>query len=388
MVFCVFLALVFTRPFFNEASAPLAALTNDAALFTTAIIIILSRRKRPQPFGLYTFPLLFWGVAIILASLGLGDGIENGERTLSTLIGTLLFCVPFFLTHEEKTRLPRALFFAAVLIACLGFYQAAFGFKRVETYLAAHALLDPAVQNTLGARRIFYPFISPNLLGGFLAMTAPLGLIKTRRPWGLILVALALFMTRSIGAWTALIVGSAGALFLTRRPAKYYLPLIAIFGIGLAVLLWIRTNDPALVRQPLRSLSMRLEYGRETLALIRQHPFLGTGLGSFNLANARHAHNILLELWAEMGLAGLFSFLLLVGTIFKTTAQRFSSNDASSMLAALFASALIFFLHNQIDISFFFPEVAFAGGLIAGLCAAVPLESAPRPDKDATQRLP
>ena len=131
--------------------------------------------------------------------------------------------------------------------------------------------------------------------------------------------------------------------------------LLLVLALGLGAILWLRICDQATFRQPGFSLEMRAQYWGQTLSLIKQHPFKGTGMGSFEIPLARHAHNVFLELWAECGIAGIASFLLLLSCLLRNGAKKIITDNAPSPLTAVFFGVLVFIFHNLIDITFFFP---------------------------------
>lgn len=112
---------------------------------------------------------------------------------------------------------------------------------------------------------------------------------------------------------------AAGLYLIWTSPALHYLAYLATE---------LRQNISAIDHST--SSGIRLELWRSSAALIADHPWLGHGKGQFNAAlNAlpsaqslpahireyTHAHNDLLNLWLELGIAGPISILaLLIGT--------------------------------------------------------------------------
>jgi len=116
--------------------------------------------------------------------------------------------------------------------------------------------------------------------------------------------------------------------------------------------------------QPIFSTMMRLNYWRDTLKIIKFTPLTGLGLGNFNLAQSRYAHNSYLQLWAEMGILGPLTILWLIILVIKSSLKNIRD---SYYIAGLFISNIVFLLHNFIDFTFFLPEVAVIWWTIFGL---------------------
>lgn len=195
------------------------------------------------------------------------------------------------------------------------------------------------------------------LLEGGLFLTTGLALAHRRRlprvllTAGTALVAVALLLTASRGAWLA--AGLASLLWagLRWKPARW-LWLAAAAGLaGLALVAWLGGLE-ALGRVPvagglLEALFFRpdrVEVYRNSLALIRDVPFTGIGLGGqFAMAYSRYelllhvpflyyAHNLYLEIWLEQGLAGICAWIGLAAAILISPLLRGSGGDAGDRL--------------------------------------------------------
>lgn len=96
--------------------------------------------------------------------------------------------------------------------------------------------------------------------------------------------------------------------------------------------------QPGSVETDASSVGLRLEYYRNTLEIIRQHPLLGTGTGGFRQAYAEQVrgtgriathnpHNEYLMVTAQLGLAGLALLLYLFWTQWRLAAQLASPRE-------------------------------------------------------------
>lgn len=119
--------------------------------------------------------------------------------------------------------------------------------------------------------------------------------------------------------------------------------------------------------QPLFSAVMRLNYWQDTLRIIKLHPWLGIGPGNFNLAQSRYTHNSYLQVWAEMGILGIISFLWLAIAVLKSSLKNIKNPLHKALTIPLLIANVIFLLHNLVDFSFFLPEVSLIWWVILGL---------------------
>ncbi len=214
-------------------------------------------------------------------------------------------------------------------------------------------------------KRVYFPFITPNILAGYLAMTIPLALTRNNKNLLIIPLFLALLFTRSIGAFFCLFLGLAVFLHLQgklKESGPFFLCGLIVFGFIFAMR--SLTKIPQL--QPIFSSMMRLNYWKETLGVIKMHPLIGAGLGNFDTIYSRYAHNSYLQLWAEAGILGLASFLWLVGAVLKSGLKNIKNSADKIQSAGLIAACVVFLLHNLVDFTFFLPEVSLIWWVIMG----------------------
>lgn len=371
MIFAGFLILIFLRPFISSLAQPDINFYHTLLLSGFSVsLIFLKRRQAPALKGLKLPIILF--VAALTLSFALNPNKLAGLSELSLYMsGILLFIAGFSLSENEKTKIITTLLYTALIISLLGLYQYLFGFQRLETYLKLNNINDEFVKNFIEKRRIFIPFFGPNMLAGYLIMIIPLGFFKSFRKWPLVPISLAILFTQSIGAFISVLFILIVFPCFQQIPKRKRMLLFSVFFFAITLTLWLRLSDQALFRQPIYSLQIRLQYWSQTLALIQQHPLKGMGFGDFDLPASRHAHNVILELWAKTGILGLSSFLFLCSRIFLSAKKRINSPVTSPTLIPIFSGVAIFFIHNLFDISFFFPETVFIWWLLAGILASI-----------------
>jgi O-antigen ligase len=187
----------------------------------------------------------------------------------------------------------------------------------------------------------------------------------------------ATFMTNSkagaILSLTSLVVAAGTYFFRDLRGRRSVLLVIAAGG-GIALLAFQLLAGSLMVRIGQQGLidSTRLDIYRSTLRMIADHPWFGTGLGTFALAFPEYrsdqismfgiydrAHNTLLEIAAELGLpmAGLIvaGWLIVFGVLVHGIRTR---RRERVVPVAAFAVALLAILHSLVDFSLQVPGFA------------------------------
>ena len=179
------------------------------------------------------------------------------------------------------------------------------------------------------------------LLGGLVPLAVALALERGRAGWRLVaavsglLTLLAIVLVASRGAWVALLAAClawALAWGWTRR-ASLFGKLAVVGSVAAALLLVAAASHLGTFSVGGFQLGGvfdrpdRLDVYRHSLVLIRDFPFTGIGPGDqFAMVLSRYvlliqvpflsyAHNLYLNLWLELGLAGISSWVLLVGTV-------------------------------------------------------------------------
>ncbi|MGE5307976.1 MAG: O-antigen ligase family protein [Deltaproteobacteria bacterium] len=249
---------------------------------------------------------------------------------------------------------------SAAVIAALSVYQFFWGFDRLENFICSHP--DPSrtllTAEYLRTRRTFFPFVTPNALGGYLAMSIPLLLSRRSLRPGLLLTVPALLLTRSIGASLSLLVAllavfPASLYSFDRRKRLFLLIVPLVVFVSIVYLRGFSFSPTA-----------RLGYWKETLSVVAAHPVTGTGTGVFDLASSRYAHNSFLQVWAETGTVGLAA---LAALLFLTLSSN--SGGDQDKRRWLLVSLAAFLLHNLVDFTFFLPEIGLLFWLLLGLYA-------------------
>jgi len=286
------------------------------------------------------------------------------------MVGLLLFLVSAALAEKEQVLVVKAIALSGLAVGILALYQYLFGFSNLANYLADNNNQTPFIVDYLKSRRVFAPFVTPGILGGFLAMVIPLLLIFKRRYWFILPVFLALFLTKSLAAFISLFLAMIIYSSLRKKwRMDYFFGIIGLFALITVIFAW-RSLEQREHLQPLFSTFARLDYWKQTLLIIKQHPFAGLGPGNFSLTISRYTHNSYLQIWAEMGVTVIFAFILIVFKALRASLKNMRLSGSNNLCPYIFISSSVFLIHNLLDFTFFLPEVAFVWWIILGLLAA------------------
>ncbi len=328
-----------------------------------------------------------------LASLLVTEYLRLSLRELRTLVvEPVLF---FYLLRrlvrstDDAAQLVDVLLGATTIVALLAIGQFALG--------------GPGVTEVQGVRRVQGTYSSPNhlalLLGRaipFLLAGAWLGLQRWPRLAAGVELLLALGLTFSLGGWlatTAALLTLLGLLGGRRR--------VALGMAAAAVLVLVLVATPLL---PIERIAGRLDPSSGTTLvrvqlwaaaaqMLAGQPLLGIGLDTFlyrypayleaGIAvepNLSHPHNLVLQFWLQLGLAGLVALAWLLILFVRAvwgTARAGPPRDRALAAGAL-ASMVNFVVHGAIDNSYFLVDMAFIFWLTLAVGHRLLLWSEPR----------
>ncbi len=335
-------------------------LKNKPFLYSVGIFIALSvaslavvpREHLISSLGLWRAyflePFLFgWMVWEILSAQTLGPSLRRDDEASTT-----------------RLQLFLSLAFSGFILAVLGILQ----------YTTGLGIPTPWDIE----RRITGVFDYPNALGLFLAPILSALLVfgistwKKRLAHEKMFIAGASFFTFIaivLAQTEAALVAIPGALFIALliSPLSSRKQKIAATLLAMVALVGAFAFSPAREKLLLHDLSgqVRISQWKETVELLRDHPFAGAGIGYYpELLRTYHndwqyeifqyPHTLLLNVWVELGLPGVL--VGLVGLVFlgKKTWER---RDDALVLAAG-AAILTMCIHGLVDVPFFKNDLA------------------------------
>lgn len=288
-----------------------------------------------------------------------------------------------------QLKLLLALMVAGLAVASLyGCYQAAIGVAVVPSQQ------DMALNAGMPGR-IYSFFDNPNNFAEILVMLTPfaLALFLNAETWrgrvwslfAIVVSAVALGATYSRSGWLGIALAVVVFLFLENWKL---IPLIAILGLCTLPLLPQSILNRLLTIGNKRdsSLNYRFAIYQSTAVLLKDYWFRGVGLGSDVLKTAFeaypamfdgnypiHTHNNYLQVWSEMGIVGLLTFL---GTVFYQVKQGCKAWLATGdkrlkrFLAAAVAGFCGILLISAAEYTWFYPRNMFLYWSLFGVIAA------------------
>jgi O-antigen ligase len=264
----------------------------------------------------------------------------------------------FYLEDATGTYINRN-HFAGLLEMTLPF-TVALALRLAGNLRSAAERSEVKVRQLLSARELL-PFV----FLVFLAVAMFTALVFSRSRMGII----------SAFASLMAIFALAGSSFLSKRSRA---AVAMVFLLGVAGMVFWVGGDPVITRfetlgrEYAETGQNRISIWRDTLALIRQHPFLGTGLGTFSVAYTsvqtvflnllvEHAHCDYLEVVSELGLPGgilvfasIFWILARAVRRYRRTEDRF---EAAACLGCIGSIAAIL-VHSLADFNLYIPANA------------------------------
>lgn len=343
---------------------------------------------------LFVLPLCFLVTQIAAAVPSIAPQ-TTADTLMSFAMNTLLFYAAAWYVRDgaAAARIFGALGLATMLVLVIALEQRYGGLQQTREFAAlyvdaAHA--PPDLLLRLTSNRVFGPLVYPNALAGFLVLAfAPtLAWIWVRgRSWvtwmkwlALLfaggLMAFCLALTGSRGGFVAFAAMAMAGLFCfvlkgSRRTRWVVIALLAVAGI------FVLAQRSGLIGLGTESVAARRDYWRGAMAIARDHPWLGTGPGTFgsiypkyktaSTEEAQLVHNNFLQMWSDSGMVAflVFSLLWLVALrdAFELARQRTGDAAAIAICAALAGWTV----HSLMDFDLYVPGVAMPAFLLLGM---------------------
>jgi putative inorganic carbon (hco3(-)) transporter len=274
--------------------------------------------------------------------------------------------------------------FGGAVIAVVGLFQ----------WILGHNLITAE-----GVWRVRGFYGSPNNLALYLGKLFPVAVALVA--WGrhgqrrlfygvaTVLIALAIFLTYSRGAW---IVGvPASLLFLAALRGRRTLVLATgiLVLVGALVLLLAGVGRlTSLLDTAGGTTFFRLQLWQSSWAMIRDHPLLGVGLDNFlyhyrtyyvlptawEEFNLSHPHNLVFDFWLRLGVPGLAAFLWVMVSFFQKgfiTYRLLPQGNERLLTLGMMAGMVNLVAHGLVDNAFFLVDLAFALVLMLAVVQAV-----------------
>ena len=333
-----------------------------------------------------------WLCSFMLASvLAVVNAGNRGEaaRVFCFYLTAFLFCISLVGTVNNRGRLMSVLGFVYLTLVLTGGYAIAQRFIGVEV----SSSLTDLTMNAGMPGRVYSTLENPNNYAEFIVLTFPVSLVFcfsiVDRRWKTICTAAlaipigALLMTYSRSSWVSFALTAVVFIALWDKRLLPLIPLAAVIAFPLLpdsifnrILTIGNTADS--------SNAYRLYIWDSALNMIRDHGLTGIGLGPGNFtplyaqycdpnaAVAQHSHMVYLEVWLEMGLLGIVSFLAMyLGLIRRAIrARRHADPMLRHVLTACVSSLAGVSFVCAAEYIWFYPRVLFAFFILIGATLA------------------
>jgi O-antigen ligase len=382
-------------------------------VFAGFIWLVLDRdRMLARVDLLFVLPLFF-----LLTQLLAAPWTICPQETIDTVMlfaaGVLLFYVGAWYARDGAAtgKIFGGLALATLFVCIMAMQQHFGGLEETRTYASTHVDTSTAPRDFLArmtSNRVFGPFVYPNALAGFLvAVFAPvLAWIWVRaRGWDVRVKWIALVFAAGEMLFCLLLTGSRGgfaafgcmALAVVwclvpkgrQGTAKAIVVLVLVLG-GVVAL----ARHGGLLHFGTESIEARTDYWRGAIRIIKDHPWIGTGPGTFGsiypmyktalTEEAAAVHNSFLQMWSDSGVLAFVAFaglwIVAVRDSFRLARER-----AGDVAAAAICGALVgWTIHGLVDFELYVPGVALPAFVLLGTLQG--LKELPRTDTVAPRR--
>ncbi len=331
-----------------------------------------------EELGKWRRPLIGWIIATwfaafvgpdILAGVGLWRAYVLEPVILFVILADMLR------TAELRAAFQRSVLLSVVPIATWALIQ----------FVTGYGIPHPWNVSITEGRRATGPFPFPNALALF---ATPIGawafiewLLRPKPSVALVswlASLLAIGCAKSDGGFLAFLIVAMLGLFIHSRGRKWAIGLVVIATIILAAVAPVRQKVWNVLTFHEWSGQVRLFIWRETWDMLKDRPILGAGLGAYpetfkpyHKATAieifQYPHNIILNLWSELGMLGLVAALW-IGIVWVGCALQ-NQKEPLRRLAAL-APLIVIFIHGLVDVPYFKNDLAMMFWMLLVLTVA------------------
>lgn len=373
--------------FRNIFSIPIvSSLWDDGLILLLLLFVLFRTNPAHRPFPQISKPLLAFyimGLAYLIVDMNqLALSIEGFRAVFQYMLA--FFIGYYLLVDKEDAR--KYLMYMVLLGTLIGLYGMMQKFMGVQT---PQSWIDAGENISF---RAFSIVQSPNILGSYMILLIPITFsfilmdksLPRKLLWGLaaFIMAGALYLTLSRGAWLALIASFAvtGALYNRK-----------ILAIGLIVGVLALTFVPSINHRFSQIFSQtyiekaakdgRIARWMGAYDKVRYEPFFGSGLGHYGGAVAKrnlgttYVDSYYFKTLAETGLVGLGIFLWLLSSLFRhvySIWKGFKEREHFLLMAGMFTGLVAVIFHNGVENIFEVPFMSVFFWFIAGMALSYP----------------
>lgn len=347
------------------------------------------RRMAARKDVLFLLPLLFLVTQVVAL-----PGTINWQSSRDTLVH-LGMCVFLFYAAAryvrdgaDAARVFAGLGVASLLVCVFALDQWHGGLEETRQFVSENfdpANVSPEMALRMTSQRVYGTLVYPNALAGFVvvALGPVLAWIWVRgRNWDAKVRLVALGLMGGLMVWVLVLTGSRGGMVafgvavlvavVSGGKPKWVGGALAVVG-----LIFVGGWAAGWVKLGTNSLDARLDYWEGAVAIIRDHPWRGTGPGTFGSIYAKYktglteeaqvVHNNFLQMWTDSGVVafGVFAALWVVGL---RDALRLAAARRGDAAAVAIAAGLAgWTVHGLVDFDLYVPGVAWPAFLLLGM---------------------
>ncbi len=384
------LGVLFLRPLIGEGFFLYPAIIFENIILIAAFSLLIIRLRDCESKLVFSLEDRIFLLFILMLIISLSRSIN-----LHASINQLIYFISIYLLYWSIKNLPndkrildlflKAFIVCGLMLIIYAVHQYTIGFSQMREFLKnnpEYIIGSQEFAKRVKQNLIFATFIYPPAFGDYLSMMflTLLGITYLRQEgtnqtgntrlfkYIPLLIAFSiiplLILTKSKGAWVSLFSGIIFFHSLNRNSHKSALKPLYTVGLFifcfLSISLFSRTALPG-IKHFFTSFAIRLEYWKAAMMMIKEHPLLGFGPGTFGIAyplfktklaeETIMAHNSFLQFWAESGFLALSCFVLFICLIFiKAFKNRARLKPVELGLLAAFLSFLI---QNLFDFGLF-----------------------------------
>jgi len=382
-------------------------------IFAGFIWLVLDRNRMLARVDLLFVLPLFFLLTQILAAPWTICPQETIDTVMVFAAGVLLFYVGAWYARDGAAtgKIFGGLALATLFVCILAIQQHFGGLEETRAYASTHVDTSTAPRDFLArmtSNRVFGPFVYPNALAGFLVVVfAPvLAWIWVRaRGWDVRVKWIALVFAAGEMLFCLLLTGSRGGFAAfgcmalavlwclvpkgRQGAAKAIVVLVVVLG-GVVALAW----HGGLLHFGTESLEARTDYWRGAIRIIKDHPWIGTGPGTFGsiypmyktalTEEAATVHNNFLQMWSDSGVLAFLAFAVL-WIVAVRDSFRLARERTGDVAAAAICGALVgWTVHGLVDFELYVPGVALPVFVLLGTLQG--LKELPRTDTVSSRR--
>lgn len=346
------------------------------------------------------------GVFIVFNALSMVFSYNFGLSLRGFFGKGLKFIAIYFMLVEvinNKKRL-RIILFTIIASAILVTVDAGAQLLKGKDFLRGYSFSTfNACFNTSTGFAGWLIVIIPLLVGLICAKIIPSWKLKILISVVVIIQSLYLLMTFSRGAWLGFVVAIILLFFYIFKNFKFKMRLLCVcFIIFLSTIYLIIPRSSIVKAKDVikakiffnksigeriklvsqldkGSVSERIMWWREALRIIKDYPLNGCGLNTYSRValgyksfswGGIYPHNSYLQMTAEIGLLGLFAFILVLFIFFKIC-LRYLADNKSILVAGFLSGILAFLVHAFFDTHFYSLQLVVLFWYMLGLTVAI-----------------